>query len=37
MGVLQRMKDILSANINELLDRAEDPEKMAEQYLREYR
>ena len=37
MGVLQRMKDILSANINELLDKAEDPEKMAEQYLREYR
>lgn len=35
MGVLQRFKDIMSSNINALLDKAEDPSKMIDQYLRE--
>lgn len=33
-GVITRFKDIMSANINALLDKAEDPEKMINQYLR---
>lgn len=37
MGILQRAKDILSANINDLLDRCENPEKMINQYLLQYR
>lgn len=35
MSILSRFKDIMSANINALLDKCEDPAKMIDQYLRQ--
>lgn len=34
-NILSRFSDIINANVNELLDRMEDPEKMIDQYLRD--
>lgn len=36
LDVFGRIKDIVSANIDELLSKAEDPEKMADQMVRKY-
>lgn len=35
MSILGRIKDLISANVNSMLDKAEDPEKMANEYLRQ--
>jgi phage shock protein A len=37
MGIFGRLSDILSANINDLIDRAEDLQKMMEQMIRKCR
>ncbi|HIE50189.1 MAG TPA: PspA/IM30 family protein [Armatimonadetes bacterium] len=37
MGIFRRLSEIIKANINDLLSRAEDPEKMLEQMLIEMR
>lgn len=34
-GIIDRFSSIIKANINDLLDKAEDPQKMVDQYLRE--
>jgi phage shock protein A len=35
MGILDRIATVIKANINDLLDSAEDPEKMLDQYIRD--
>ncbi|SFC59919.1 phage shock protein A (PspA) family protein [Alkalibacterium subtropicum] len=35
MAILDRFSDIISANVNAIIDRMEDPEKMIDQYLRD--
>ncbi|MBX0315222.1 PspA/IM30 family protein [Planococcus glaciei] len=35
MEILKRFRDIMASNMNALLDQAEDPEKMIDQYLRD--
>lgn len=37
MGILSRFSEIMKSNINAILDKAEDPEKMADQMLRNTR
>ena len=34
-NIFRRIKDVISSNVNSGLDRIEDPEKMADQYLRD--
>ena len=35
MGIFRRISDIIASNVNDLIDKAEDPEKMAKQIIRE--
>jgi len=37
MSIITRIKSLISANINAMIDAAEDPEKMVEEYLRQMR
>lgn len=37
MSIFGRIKDIMSANINAMLDNSEDPERMADEYMRQLR
>ncbi|MHA0857829.1 PspA/IM30 family protein [Paenibacillus sp. CMAA1364] len=34
MGILVRFKDVMASNVNALLDKAQDPEKMIDDYMR---
>lgn len=34
MGILSRFGDIIKSNVNDMLDKCEDPAKMVDQYLR---
>ncbi|MBA3416536.1 MAG: PspA/IM30 family protein [Chloroflexia bacterium] len=35
MGIFDRMSQLIRANVNDLLDRAEDPDKLIDQYIRD--
>lgn len=35
MAIVDRIRDLVSANLNAMLDRAEDPQKMVDEYLRQ--
>ena len=35
MSLLSRVRDLVSANLNSMLDKAEDPEKMVNEYMRQ--
>src|SRR5215207_2848685 len=35
MGIMDRLSSLVRANVNDLIDRAEDPEKMIDQILRD--
>lgn len=35
MSILGRVRDLLSANVNSMLDKAEDPQKMVDEYIRQ--
>lgn len=35
MAIVDRIRDLVSANLNSMLDRAEDPQKMVDEYLRQ--
>ena len=35
MSLLSRVRDLMSANLNSMLDKAEDPEKMVNEYMRQ--
>jgi len=37
MGLMERVATLLRANVNDLIDRAEDPEKMLKQLLAEWK